>query len=123
MVQFVAANSSARYGLPGSSFFGTNFAISGTLGGGVEMALIGQRGVGDLAPQRLSAIATMRPISNHQVTASIGYGQVALARKSLPEFDLPDTPGLPISVAKPSPLNAVSNSSMPRSLDQVSIPL
>jgi hypothetical protein len=122
MVQFVAASSSARHGLPGSSFFGTNFAISGTLGGGVEMALVGQRGVGDLAPQRLSAIATMRPNSNHQVTASIGYGQVALARKLTPEFDLLDAPGLPtpIRTTKSSPLNAVPNVNVPYSLDQVS---
>jgi hypothetical protein len=85
------------------------------------MALIGQRGVGDLAPQRLSAIATLRPVSNHQVTASVGYGQVALARKSAPELGLPDTPGLPINVAKPSPLNGLSNESAARSLDQVSV--
>src|SRR5262249_16133229 len=77
----------------------------------------------DLAPQHLSAIATMRPNSNHQVTASIGYGQVALARKSAPEFDLLDSPGWPTTVRanRLSPLNAAPNVNAPRSLDQVSV--
>ncbi|MBP6822187.1 MAG: hypothetical protein KA368_11635, partial [Acidobacteria bacterium] len=46
-----------------------------------EMAVIGQRGIGQLAPQRISAIATMRPSDRHQVTAAIGYGQIALTKK------------------------------------------
>jgi len=81
MMQFVAATSSAPAGLPSPDFFGTNFAVSGSLGGNFEMALIGQRGVGQLAPQRVAAIATIRPGSNHQVTATIGYGQVGVIRK------------------------------------------
>jgi hypothetical protein len=44
------------------------------------MAIIGQRGVGDLAPQRLAAVATVRPVAAHQVTAMVGYGQVGLSR-------------------------------------------
>jgi len=79
--QFIAVSSSSRPGYPDANFFGTNFAISGSLGGNVEMALIGQRGAGQFAPQRLAAMATVRPGDHHQVTATIGYGQVALARK------------------------------------------
>ena len=47
------------------------------------MALIGQQGMGGLAPQRLAAIASVRPSDSHQITATIGYGQVGLARKSM----------------------------------------
>ena len=68
--QFIAAGSSSRNGYPDANFFGTNFAIAGSLGGNFEMALIGQRGAGLLAPQRLSAIATMRPSERTQVTAN-----------------------------------------------------
>src|SRR5262249_52038381 len=42
MMQFIAATSSAPAGLPAPDFFGTNFAVSGSLGGNFEMALIGQ---------------------------------------------------------------------------------
>jgi len=87
MMQFIAATSSAPAGLPAPDFFGTNFAVSGSLGGNFEMALIGQRGAGQLAPQRLAAIATTRPGANHQVTATLGYGQVALARKPNQRLD------------------------------------
>ncbi|MGH9841387.1 MAG: carboxypeptidase regulatory-like domain-containing protein [Blastocatellia bacterium] len=80
MLQLMAVSSSARPGLPPASFYGTNFAVSGTLGGNLEMAFIGQQGVGLLAPQRLAAMASIRPGANHQVTATIGYGQVAMAR-------------------------------------------
>jgi len=55
MAQFVAVTSSAAAGAPAPDFFGTNFVVSGSLGGNFEMAFIGQRGVGDLAPQRLAA--------------------------------------------------------------------
>jgi hypothetical protein len=81
MAQFVAATSSAPAGFPAPDFFGTNFVVSGSLGGNFEMAFIGQRGVGDLAPQRLAAVATVRPGEAHQVTAMIGYGQVGLSRR------------------------------------------
>jgi len=81
MMQFVATTSSGPAGLPAADFFGTNFAVSGSLGGNFEMALIGQRGAGELSPQRFAAIATTRPGANHQVTAMIGYGQVGLAGK------------------------------------------
>lgn len=81
LMQFVTTTSSAPAGLPAPDFFGANFAVSGSLGGNFEMAIIGQRGVGQLAAQRLAAIASMRPGANHQVTATIGYGQVGLVRK------------------------------------------
>jgi Carboxypeptidase regulatory-like domain len=83
MAQFVAVTSSASAGLPAPDFFGTNFAVSGSLGGNFEMAFIGQRGVGDLAPQRLAAVATVRPGAVHQITAMIGYGQVGLSQVGL----------------------------------------
>src|SRR5215475_6441392 len=78
MAQFVAVTSSAPAGLSAPDFFGTNFAVSGSLGGNFEMAFIGQRGVGDLAPQRLAAVASVRPAAAHQITAMIGYGRVGL---------------------------------------------
>ncbi len=81
VAQFVAVSSSSRAGYSDASFFGTNFAVSGSFGGNFEMAVIGQRGIGQLAPQRISAIATMRPSDRHQVTAAIGYGQIALTKK------------------------------------------
>ncbi|MGE0133177.1 MAG: carboxypeptidase regulatory-like domain-containing protein [Blastocatellales bacterium] len=87
MMQFVAATSSAPAGLPAPDFFGANFAVSASLGGNFEMAFIGQRGVGQLGAQRLAAIASMRPGANHQVTATIGYGQVGLIRKYHREAD------------------------------------
>jgi carboxypeptidase family protein len=74
MAQLVAVGSAYR-GDPGSNFFGTNFAFSGTLPGNVEMALIGQKGMGQSAPNRLTAIASMRPNDKQQFTAAIGYGQ------------------------------------------------
>jgi hypothetical protein len=77
-MQFVTASSNSRAGAPASDFFGANFAVAGSLGGNFEMALIGQRGAGRLAPQRLAAITTMRPGANHQVTATIGYDQFPL---------------------------------------------
>jgi len=80
MAQFVAVTSSAPAGSPAPDFFGTNIAVSGSLGGNFEMAFIGQRGVGDLAPQRLAAVATVRPGAVHQITAMIGYGQVGLSQ-------------------------------------------
>jgi carboxypeptidase family protein len=89
MAQFVAVTSSAPAGLPAPDFFGTNFAVSGSLGGNFEMAFIGQRGAGDLAPQRLAAVATVRPAAAHQITAMIGYGQVGLygMRRATPGLD------------------------------------
>lgn len=121
--QFIAAGAGARAGLPAANFFGTNFAVSGSLGGNFEMAVIGQQGAGQLAPQRLAAIATMRPADNHQVTASVGYGQVALAQRFSREFDLPDEPMLDASAP---PLmraahHASSAASRPAALDQLSV--
>jgi carboxypeptidase family protein/TonB-dependent receptor-like protein len=94
MAQFVAVTSSAPAGMPAPDFFGTNFAVSGSLGGNFEMAFIGQRGMGDLAPQRLAAVATVRPVAAHQITAMIGYGQVGLSGMRLaaprPDQNSPD---------------------------------
>ncbi len=76
MTQLVAVGSAYRGGDPGSNFFGTNFAFSGPITESLEMALIGQKGMGQSAPNRLSAIASMRTSDRHQLTASIGYGQM-----------------------------------------------
>lgn len=81
VAQFIAVGSASSGGYPDASFFGTNFAVSGSFGSGFEMAVIGQRGIGQLAPQRVSAIATYRPSDKHQVIASVGYGQVAFSRQ------------------------------------------
>jgi hypothetical protein len=86
MAQFVAMTSSAPAGAPASDFFGTNFVVSGSLGDNLEMAFIGQRGVGDLAPQRLAAVASVRPAAAHQVTAMVGYGRVGLSRMRYQEI-------------------------------------
>ncbi len=124
MMQLVAASSGSRAGLPGADSFGTNFVVAGSLGGNFEMAFIGQRGAGYLAPQRLAAIATMRPGANHQVTATIGYGQIALARKMYTDVDeladpIPDARPL---LRTPAPINAAPvNPSGVMSLDQLSV--
>ncbi|MFN0111825.1 MAG: hypothetical protein ACKVZH_23450, partial [Blastocatellia bacterium] len=86
--QFIAAGSASGGAYPEANFFGTNFAVSGSFGGNFEMAVIGQRGIGQLASQRLSAIATLRPDSKHQVTATIGYGHTALTRQLGRESDV-----------------------------------
>ncbi len=94
MAQFVAVGSSGSPALSGPQFFGTNFALSGMIGNSVEMAVIGQRGAGNLAPTRLSAIATVRPSNSHQVTTAVGYGQMAISRKMAPD---PLEPGQPVN--------------------------
>ena len=79
MAQFLAAQSSLPGGQGGPNFFGVNFAVAGSLDGNIEMALIGQRGAGQMAPQRLTAITSMRTSHRHQITASVAYGQIALS--------------------------------------------
>ncbi len=64
--------------LPGQNFYGTNFAMAGGLDGRIEVALIGQRGAGVAAPQRLTAIASMRTAGQQETTATISYGQFSL---------------------------------------------
>ncbi|MBO0859016.1 MAG: TonB-dependent receptor [Chloracidobacterium sp.] len=85
LAQFLAVTSNAPAGVSAPDFFGTNFAVSGSLGGNFEIALIGQRGVGDLAPQRLAAVATVRPASAHQLTAMIDYGRIGISKALSPE--------------------------------------
>ncbi len=94
MMQMLAVSGSSRPGLPGQGFFGTNFAVSGTVGQNLEMAFIGQQGAGQMAPQRLAAIATMRTGTRHQVTASVGYGQVGFRRRPTPDGDFAEAPGM-----------------------------
>lgn len=87
ITQIVAVKSSAPAGLPALDFLGTNFVLAGSLGGNFEMAFIGQHGVGDLAPQRLAVIGSVRPSAAHQITAKVGYGQVGLYRTPYREID------------------------------------
>ncbi len=75
-----------------ASFTGANFALSSSFGDNLEFALIGQGGLGEAAPQRIAAIASLRPHANHQVTAMAGYGQALLretvqGRKQLRALD------------------------------------
>jgi hypothetical protein len=127
MMQFVAAGSGSRAGLPGADSFGTNFVVAGSLGGNFEMAFIGQRGAGYLAPQRLAAIATMRPGANHQVTATVGYGQIALDRKMYADADEMIAPILDArpNLRTPAPINSApvnpAGPSGVASLDQLSV--
>ncbi|HEV2667973.1 MAG TPA: TonB-dependent receptor [Blastocatellia bacterium] len=122
MAQFVAVTSSAPAGMPAPDFFGTNFAVSGSLGGNFEMAFIGQRGVGDLAPQRLAAVATVRPASAHQITAMIGYGQVGLSRMRRREIDaFGDADGGPLAWRRNSRVLGAALRSDQTSLDQISV--
>jgi Carboxypeptidase regulatory-like domain/TonB dependent receptor len=122
MAQFVATTSSSPTGLPSPDFFGTNFVVSGSLGGNFEMAFIGQRGVGDLAPQRLAAVATVRPSAAHQITTMIGYGQVGLSRGRHREIDaFGETNGGPLGPwQNPRTINAASRPDQ-ISLDQISV--
>jgi Carboxypeptidase regulatory-like domain len=78
-VQFVGSTSPSAADEPG--FFGTNFAVAGSFGGNLELALVGQQSLAGQAPQRLAAFATLRPVANHQITTSFGYGQVPLGRR------------------------------------------
>ncbi len=110
VMQFVATSSLAGSSFAGPAAFGTNFAVAGNVRG-VEMALIGQRGFGGLAPQRVEAIASLRPAPSHQITASVGYGQIAYGKPRMagldgidPDFE--SDPGIP-------PVNAASPSGLP----------
>jgi hypothetical protein len=104
-VQFLAGSSARRSGQP-SNFFGTNFAISSSLGRNVELALIGQKGMGIGAPQRLAAITSVRPLYNHQITTSIGYGTVEIPRAFrnddgiIPDSDGPLTLPIPTDITQ-----------------------
>ncbi|HEX4948270.1 MAG TPA: carboxypeptidase-like regulatory domain-containing protein [Blastocatellia bacterium] len=70
------------------NFTGANFAISSSFGNNLEFALLGQGGLGEAAPQRIAAIASLRPHVNHQVTAMAGYGQAMVReRKQLRTLD------------------------------------
>jgi Carboxypeptidase regulatory-like domain/TonB dependent receptor len=122
MTQFLAVSSASR--VDQGNFFGTNFALSGAIGDNFEMALIGQLGAGQLSPQRFSAMATMRPGDKHQVTASIGYGQVALARKMYPDAEISGVADFgPSHIARniAQVNNSAGTASEGRSLDQISV--
>lgn len=71
-----------------ANFVGANFAISSSFGDNLEVALIGQGGLGEAAPQRIAAIASLRPHARHQVTAMAGFGRAMVRdRKQLRPLD------------------------------------
>ncbi len=130
-MQFFALSAATRAGQPSSNFFGTNFAISSSLGRNFELALIGQMGAGAGAPQRLAAITSMRPLDNHQITTSVGYGTVEMVRglrrdDGASEPDAPLIPSAPVEANQLGQLGqpgAPPGAAMtkPRSLNQVSL--
>ncbi len=65
-----------------ANFTGANFALSSSFGDNLEFALVGQGGLGEAAPQRIVAIASLRPHAQHQVTAIAGYGQAMIREKT-----------------------------------------
>ena len=91
MAQFVAVSSLSKNEGSAASFFGTNFAFSGSVNDKIELAFIGQRGVGNLAPQRMAAVTTIRPGNKHQVTAAFGYGQARTENRSLDQVSFSAT--------------------------------
>ena len=132
VMQFMAASSMAGTAFNAPASYGTNFAVAGTIRG-VEMAVVGQRGFGGLAPQRVEAIASLRPAASHQITASVGYGQVAFGKPRMAgldgDFDEAGMVQAPIHQGTPSlqpqgaPLQAVGSSGGPvvQTLNQVSV--
>lgn len=77
-VQLLNTATSANTNLPNTNFYGMNFAISGSLSDNVEVAVIGQGGLGELSAQRLTTITSFRPSASHHVTTMLGYGRVPL---------------------------------------------
>jgi hypothetical protein len=78
IAQFVASGAASATNAPGSSFAGSNFAVSASLNNNLEVAVIGQSGFGDGAPQRLALVSTTRVGDKHQFTAGLGYGRLAI---------------------------------------------
>lgn len=106
LAQFLASQSSLPQA--GSNFFGFNFAFAGSLDGNVEMALIGQRGIGRMAPQRLTAITSMRTSDQHKITASLSHGQMT-------------TGTMPVSTNSTSTYLRSAKSTLPSTFDQISV--
>jgi hypothetical protein len=77
-LQFLGTGTASRGGLVGANFYGVNFAVSGAVNNDIEVALIGQGGFGGGSPQRLTALASLRPGAKHHVTAMMGYGKFSL---------------------------------------------
>ena len=126
-LQFFALSKATGAGQPSANFFGTNFAFSSSLGRNFEVALIGQVGAGIGAPQRLAAITSMRPMGNHQITTSVGYGTIDLPRGIRRDDGIePDAPlissvSAEINQVGPSSIQPGAPALKPRSLSQVSL--
>jgi hypothetical protein len=93
-LQLLGTAAGTRGNLPGSNFYGVNFAVSGAVNGDIELALIGQGGFGEGAPQRLTALASMRPGERHHVTAMMGYGKFSLRPNAAGQSLLPHAASL-----------------------------
>ncbi|MFN0123787.1 MAG: carboxypeptidase regulatory-like domain-containing protein [Blastocatellia bacterium] len=65
-------------GQRGAGFAGANFAVSGAVSKNVEVAMIGQAGMGPGAPQRLSLVTSLRAGDNHHITTGLGYGRMGM---------------------------------------------
>lgn len=130
-MQFFALSAATRAGQPSSNFFGTNFAVSSSLGRNFELALIGQAGAGVGAPQRLAAITSMRPLDNHQITTSVGYGTVEIARGIRRDDGAiePDAPLIPSALGEVNQIGQIGQAivqpgaalTKPHSLNQLSL--
>lgn len=72
----------ANGGLDGSSFAGTNFAVSEQIGRDANLVLSGQLGYGNGAPQSLRAFTTAHVGNLHRVSVAMGYGRFRFSRQS-----------------------------------------
>ena len=118
LAQFLASQSSLPQA--GSNFFGFNFAFAGSLDGNVEMALIGQRGIGRMAPQRLTAITSMRTSDGHKITASLSHGQMTTGTMPVATNSPSNYPGSGLGPGRTSGLG-LAKSAVPSTFDQISV--
>jgi carboxypeptidase family protein len=66
----------------GSSFAGSNFAVSEQIGKDANLVVSGQLGFGNGAPQSLRALTTAHAGSQHRVSVALGYGRFTFSRHS-----------------------------------------
>ena len=64
----------------GGSFAGTNFALSEQVGKDANLAVSGQLGYGNGAPQSLTALTTLHAGDRHRVSVAMGYGRFTFSR-------------------------------------------
>jgi hypothetical protein len=66
----------------GSSFVGTNFAVSELLTKNTNLVVSGQAGYGTGAPQSLRVITTANVGERHRVAVALGYGRFTFSRRA-----------------------------------------